>query len=75
MRAPTWDDALAPLLTQRGAQRYAPGKEPTMLLNDARQQIADACSHLSDDGLVVGTAGNLSIREGDLLAITPSGLP
>ena len=46
-----------------------------MLLNDARQQIADACSHLSDDGLVVGTAGNLSIREGDLLAITPSGLP
>ena len=46
-----------------------------MLLNDARQQIADACSHLSDDGLVVGTAGNLSVREGDLVAITPSGLP
>ena len=46
-----------------------------MLLNDARQQITDACSHLSDDGLVVGTAGNLSVREGDLVAITPSGLP
>ena len=46
-----------------------------MLLNDARQQIADACSHLSDDGLVVGTAGNLSVRDGDLVAITPSGLP
>ena len=46
-----------------------------MLLNDARQQITDACSHLSNDGLVVGTAGNLSVREGDLVAITPSGLP
>ena len=46
-----------------------------MLLHDARQQITDACFHLSDDGLVVGTAGNLSVREGDLVAITPSGLP
>lgn len=46
-----------------------------MLLQNAREQIAEACSHLSADGLVVGTAGNLSVREGDLLAITPSGLP
>ena len=46
-----------------------------MLLNNARQQITEACFHLADDGLVVGTAGNLSVREGDLVAITPSGLP
>ncbi|RAX22008.1 MULTISPECIES: class II aldolase/adducin family protein [unclassified Actinomyces] len=46
-----------------------------MLLHHAREQIAEACAHLSADGLVVGTAGNLSVREGDLLAITPSGLP
>lgn len=46
-----------------------------MLLTDAREEITRACSHLTEDGLVVGTAGNLSIREGDLLAITPSGLP
>ena len=46
-----------------------------MLLNNARQQITEACFHLADDGLVVGTAGNLSVREGNLVAITPSGLP
>lgn len=46
-----------------------------MLLRSAREDIVGACSRLSRDGLVVGTAGNLSVREGDLLAITPSGLP
>lgn len=46
-----------------------------VLLEDAREQISEACSHLADDGLVVGTAGNLSVKVDDLLAITPSGLP
>lgn len=46
-----------------------------MLLQSAREQIVEACARLTPDGLVVGTAGNLSIREGDRLAITPSGLP
>ncbi len=46
-----------------------------MLLQTAREEIAQACSRLTSDGLVVGTAGNLSVREGDMLAITPSGLP
>ncbi|CAM2809596.1 class II aldolase/adducin family protein [Actinomyces slackii] len=46
-----------------------------MLLDQARTQITAACQRLTDDGLVVGTAGNLSIRQGDLVAITPSGLP
>jgi L-fuculose-phosphate aldolase len=30
---------------------------------------------LVEDGLVIGTAGNLSIRMGDRVAITPSGIP
>lgn len=46
-----------------------------MILRSEREQIVEACDRLIPDGLVVGTAGNLSIRSGDLLAITPSGLP
>ena len=46
-----------------------------MLLSDEREAIAAACAHLEADRLVVGTAGNLSVRAGDLVAITPSGLP
>lgn len=55
--------------------RTAHVKGKPMLLEDARRQISDACSHLATDGLVVGTAGNLSIRADDLVAVTPSGLP
>ena len=32
------------------------------------------CRELSRTGLVVGTAGNVSVREGDLVAVTPSGV-
>ena len=45
-----------------------------MLLPDARRAIVTACQELSRSGLVVGTAGNVSVREGDLVAVTPSGL-
>jgi L-fuculose-phosphate aldolase len=45
-----------------------------MLLPDARQAIVTACQELSRSGLVVGTAGNVSVRQGDLVAVTPSGL-
>ena len=45
-----------------------------MLLPDAREAIVTTCQELSRAGLVVGTAGNLSVREGDLVAVTPSGL-
>ena len=45
-----------------------------MLLPDARAAIVTACRELSRAGLVVGTAGNVSAREGDLVAISPSGL-
>src|ERR1700734_4156279 len=45
-----------------------------MLLPDARRSIVTTCQELSRSGLVVGTAGNVSVREGDLVAVTPSGL-
>lgn len=45
-----------------------------MLLPDARAAVVTTCRELSRAGLVVGTAGNVSVREGDLVAVTPSGV-
>ena len=45
-----------------------------MLLADARRVIVSVTQRLRPDGLVAGTAGNLSIRSGDLVAVTPSGV-
>ena len=45
-----------------------------MLLGEVRQEIVRVCRELSTAGLVVGTAGNVSVRSGDLVAVTPSGL-
>ena len=45
-----------------------------MLLTRARAAIVSTCQELSRAGLVVGTAGNVSVREGDLVAVTPSGV-
>lgn len=45
-----------------------------MLLPDAREAIVAVCQELSSAGLVVGTAGNVSVREGDLVAVTPTGV-
>jgi L-fuculose-phosphate aldolase len=45
-----------------------------MLLAGAREAIVTTCTELSRAGLVVGTAGNVSVRDGDLIAVTPSGV-
>jgi L-fuculose-phosphate aldolase len=45
-----------------------------MLLGEIRQEIVRVCRELSAAGLVVGTAGNVSVRDEDLVAVTPSGL-
>jgi L-fuculose-phosphate aldolase len=45
-----------------------------MLLTAAREAIVTTCLELSRAGLVVGTAGNVSVRDGDLVALTPSGV-
>jgi L-fuculose-phosphate aldolase len=38
-----------------------------------REEIAQACRSLAAAGLVAGTSGNLSAREGDAIAVTPTG--
>ena len=43
------------------------------MLDTERNQLADACHRVAAKGLVTGTAGNLSIRAGDHVVITPTG--
>lgn len=43
------------------------------MLEPARERVAQAGRRLAAEGLVLGTAGNVSEREGGLVAITPTG--
>ena len=43
-------------------------------LQAARAQLVSYSARLLDDGLAVGSAGNMSVRVGDRVAITPSGI-
>jgi L-fuculose-phosphate aldolase len=45
-----------------------------LLLGDERADVVATCQALRRDRLVVGTAGNVSVRAGDLVAISPSGV-
>jgi L-fuculose-phosphate aldolase len=42
-------------------------------LEREREQVAAACRRLAAEGLVVGTAGNVSVRSGDRVAISATG--
>lgn len=42
-------------------------------LDPEREQVAAACRRLAAEGLVVGTAGNVSARAGDRVAISATG--
>jgi L-fuculose-phosphate aldolase len=44
-----------------------------MALERERDQVAAACRRLAAEGLVVGTAGNVSARSGDRVAISATG--
>lgn len=44
-----------------------------MLLAEERHALAEAGRRLAARGLVIGTGGNLSVRVGDLIAVTPTG--
>ena len=44
-----------------------------LMLTRQRQDVADACRRLAAAGLVSGTSGNVSARDGDLVAVTPTG--
>ena len=43
-------------------------------LQAAREQLVSYSARLVADGLAVGAAGNMSVRVGDVVAITPSGI-
>ncbi|MEA2426091.1 MAG: L-fuculose-phosphate aldolase [Thermoleophilaceae bacterium] len=43
------------------------------MLEAAREQVAAACDRLAAEGLVVGTAGNVSLRVDDHVIVTPTG--
>ncbi|GAA2072958.1 class II aldolase/adducin family protein [Actinomadura alba] len=45
-----------------------------MLLGDERRELCEAGRQTAESGLVIGAAGNLSVRSGDLVAISPSGV-
>jgi L-fuculose-phosphate aldolase len=45
-----------------------------MLLEAERQEVVDIAQQLLATGLVIGTAGNVSLRTGDMVLITPSGI-
>jgi L-fuculose-phosphate aldolase len=40
-----------------------------------RHQLVNYCNRLLEDRLAVGSAGNMSVRAGDEVLITPSGIP
>jgi L-fuculose-phosphate aldolase len=42
-------------------------------LADARRDVLDVAHRAASEGLVVGTAGNISVRHGDLVLVTASG--
>src|SRR5690349_6877509 len=44
-----------------------------MPTSSARAAVVAACRRLAASGLVVGTAGNVSVRDGDRIAVTASG--
>jgi L-fuculose-phosphate aldolase len=45
------------------------------MLEREREAVAAASRELAEEGLVLGTAGNVSARAGDAVAITPTGAP
>ncbi|MEZ0075638.1 class II aldolase/adducin family protein [Planotetraspora sp. GP83] len=44
-------------------------------MEELRRQLCEYGRRAADLGLVIGTSGNLSARDGDLVAVTPSGVP
>ncbi|OED47684.1 fuculose phosphate aldolase [Rhodobacteraceae bacterium (ex Bugula neritina AB1)] len=50
-------------------------KTPYQDSTETRQAIIDACIEMNATGINQGTSGNISVRAGDQMLITPSGMP
>ena len=50
-----------------------PGGSATEAIDSLRAGVVAACRELAQSGLVVGSAGNVSARSGDLVLVTPTG--
>ncbi|MGW7519456.1 class II aldolase/adducin family protein [Streptomyces sp. NPDC054796] len=44
-------------------------------MQNAWQQLVETARRTVEDGLVVGTSGNVSVRVGDTVLVTPTGVP
>jgi L-fuculose-phosphate aldolase len=44
------------------------------MTDDLREAVAEAARRLADEGLLIGTAGNVSARAGNLVAVTATGV-
>jgi L-fuculose-phosphate aldolase len=44
------------------------------VLEQQRRSVAAACRHLAGEGLLIGTAGNVSVRAGDHIAVSATGV-
>jgi L-fuculose-phosphate aldolase len=45
-----------------------------MLMQREREEVIEYCLRMVKDGLTVGTSGNISVRAGENIAMTPSGV-
>jgi L-fuculose-phosphate aldolase len=45
-----------------------------MLLADERRELCATGRRMAETGLVIGTSGNISVRSGDLVAVSPAGV-
>jgi L-fuculose-phosphate aldolase len=45
-----------------------------MLLGDERRELCAIGRRIAETGLVIGASGNISVRSGDLVAVSPSGV-
>jgi L-fuculose-phosphate aldolase len=52
---------------------FAPMTASSSELSQERAAVADACRRLGAEGLLIGTAGNVSVRVGDRVAVTATG--
>ncbi|APY88975.1 class II aldolase/adducin family protein [Streptomyces alfalfae] len=58
-----------------GTERNAPAAASDEALAAAWEELVETARRTVRDGLVVGTSGNVSVRVGDTVLITPTGVP